>query len=146
MTARQAAPRLPARAGDGGPSTIDRCAVPSGSTWTTRSAVVDVTHRLAWLLHAGTVEYGPVPVALGRPGQETPTGRFHVVWKDREHVSGTYGIRMDYAVFFASGGIAFHEGPLDAPSHGCVHLRRADAARFFNILPVGARVEITGRS
>jgi hypothetical protein len=34
-------------------------------------------------------------------------------------------------VFFAVGGIAFHEGSLKSSSHGCIHLTM-DAARYYN--------------
>jgi lipoprotein-anchoring transpeptidase ErfK/SrfK len=33
-------------------------------------------------------------------------------------------------VIYAPGGIAFHEGSITEPSHGCVRLA-PDAARFF---------------
>ena len=50
--------------------------------------------------------------------------------------------RGTHAVFFAAGGIAFHEGPLDVPSHGCVHLAAADAIAFFDALKPGNEVDV----
>lgn len=97
---------------------------------------------MAWLQHDGEVTYGPVPVALGGPGHRTPKGTFRVAWKDAEHTSRTYGIDMPWSVFFAVGGIAFHEGPLDQASHGCVHLGTAAARRFFAELHPGDRVQV----
>ncbi|WP_370962338.1 L,D-transpeptidase [Amycolatopsis sp. cg9] len=111
------------------------CAVTTG-------ACVSLTQRLAWLLRDGHVVRGPVPAGFGPPEQATPAGSFHVVWKDREHRSGDYGTDMPNSVFFAAGGIAFHAGPLDAPSHGCVHLSDADSAAFFDGLNVGDTVEV----
>ena len=105
-------------------------------------ACVSRAHRVAWLQHDGRVTYGPVPVALGRASQPTPRGRFAVAWKDAEHTSSSYGIDMPFSVFFAAGGIAFHEGPLDEPSHGCVHLGRAAAEAFFGALAPGDRVQV----
>jgi lipoprotein-anchoring transpeptidase ErfK/SrfK len=48
---------------------------------------------------------------------------------------------MPYSVFF-NGGIAFHEGSLKAQSHGCVHLSRAAATKFFGHLSVGSTVQV----
>jgi hypothetical protein len=100
-------------------------------------ACVDTHRRTAWLVDSGDVRRGPVPVALGRPGHRTPHGRFHVEWKAPDWTSTEYGIPMPWSVFFATGGIAFHAGPLDERSHGCVHLRLRDAKRFFAGLAVG---------
>ncbi|MEV4150867.1 L,D-transpeptidase [Amycolatopsis sp. NPDC049691] len=111
------------------------CAVTTG-------ACVSLGQHLAWLLRDGRVVRGPVPAGFGPPGQTTPAGSFHVVWKDREHTSSEYGTNMPNSVFFAAGGIAFHAGPLDAPSHGCVHLTDADSAAFFDGLNVGDAVQV----
>ncbi|WP_033262263.1 L,D-transpeptidase [Amycolatopsis vancoresmycina] len=111
------------------------CAVATG-------ACVSLAQRLAWLVRDGRVVHGPVPAGFGPPDQATPAGSFHVVWKDREHRSSVYGTDMPNSVFFAAGGIAFHAGPLDAPSHGCVHLTDADSAAFFDGLKVGDAVQV----
>ena len=103
---------------------------------------MSTAHALAWLQRDGALTYGPVRVALGRASQPTPHGTFLVAWKDQVHTSRRYGIAMPYSVFFAAGGIAFHEGPLDVPSHGCVHLTHAAAAAFFAALERGDRVEV----
>ncbi len=47
---------------------------------------------------------------------------------------------MPYSVFFIAG-IAFHQGSLGATSHGCIHLSRAAAIRFFGSLEVGDVVQ-----
>lgn len=68
----------------------------------------------------------------GRPGHPTPIGRnFHITTIDRHHVSNLYNAPMPYSCFFAPA-IAFHEGSVTQPSHGCIHLLRADARRLFN--------------
>jgi hypothetical protein len=115
--------------------------VPSGCP-RAADACVSTKDRLAWLQDEGRVTYGPVRVSLGGPGHRTPKGSFRVAWKDEEHTSSSYGIEMPYSVFFAHGGIAFHEGSLDEPSHGCVHLDRAAAQRFFDALGHGDRVRV----
>jgi L,D-transpeptidase catalytic domain len=105
-------------------------------------ACVSLSQNLAWLLVDGGVEYGPVPITHGRPGQETPVGTFKVVWKDAVHTSSIYGDSMPHSVFFAAGGIAFHEGSLTEQSHGCVHLSPEVAKIFFDALPVRAAVQV----
>ena len=54
------------------------------------------------------------------------------------------GRPMPFAVFFAPGGIAFHEGDVNSPSAGCVRLDRANAERWYATLQVGDRVEVHG--
>nr|WP_042190088.1 L,D-transpeptidase [Kibdelosporangium sp. MJ126-NF4] len=105
-------------------------------------ACVSLSQNLAWLMKDGGVEYGPVPVTHGKPGHETPTGTFRVAWKDAVHTSSIYGLPMPHSVFFASGGIAFHEGPLTEQSHGCVHLSPEVAKIFFDALAPKAGVQV----
>jgi len=45
-------------------------------------------------------------------------------------------------VFFAEGGIAFHEGNKENPSAGCVKLVRNDAKAWFDFLKVGDQVQV----
>ena len=105
-------------------------------------ACVDIGAKKAWLQDADGVTRGPVPIETGQPGHLTPTGVFHVSWKADYTESTIYGLPMPHAVFFAAGGIAFHEGPLDSPSHGCVHLTAADATAFFAALNRGDEVDV----
>jgi len=106
-------------------------------------ACVDLGAKKAWLIEDGKVVRGPVPISPGAPGHETPKGAFSVEWKDTNHKSVEYdGAPMPFAVFFAEGGIAFHEGKLDGRSHGCVRLRHEDAVEFYNFLEVGDAVEV----
>jgi hypothetical protein len=106
-------------------------------------ACVHLDSRQAWLIHDGAVVRGPVPISPGGPERETPRGAFAVEWKNRHHKSAEFdGAPMPFAVFFAEGGIAFHEGDLGSPSAGCVRLAHEDAAAFFDALRVGDRVEV----
>ncbi|MGW4485292.1 L,D-transpeptidase [Amycolatopsis sp. NPDC004368] len=105
-------------------------------------ACASLSLRLAWLLKDGVVVHGPVAMEPGDASQPTPVGSFAVAWKDKVHTSSEYGDSMPNSVFFAAGGIAFHAGPLDKPSHGCVHLSDADSEVFFDGLPVGASVQV----
>lgn len=116
--------------------------VPSTPCTVTADACVDLVGEQAWLLVDGAVVRGPVPISSGGPGWETPTGTFAVEWKHIDHVSGEFGTPMPYSVFFAPGGIAFHEGPIDHPSAGCVRLPATDAPAFFDALAVGDEVQV----
>jgi L,D-transpeptidase catalytic domain len=121
---------------------LTRHAQPALRCVSTAHACVDLRHRLAWLQVDGKVTYGPVPTGTALPGHGTPRGVFRVEWKAEHWTSTEYGIPMPWSVFFAAGGIALHAGPLDAPSHGCVHLSPAAAHRFFDALVVGDRVDV----
>ena len=107
----------------------------------TARACIDLAHNKAWLLRGGVVEYGPVPITSGRAGYRTPVGMFRVLSRERLHLSRAFdNAPMPYSVFFISG-IAFHQGSLGVSSHGCIHLSRAAAVRFFGSLAVGDAVQ-----
>jgi hypothetical protein len=104
-------------------------------------ACIDLAHNKAWLLRGGVVEYGPVPITSGRSGYRTPVGTFRVLSKERVHLSRAFDdAPMPYSVFFIPG-IAFHQGSLSVTSHGCIHLSKAAAIRFFGSLARGDVVQ-----
>jgi hypothetical protein len=106
-------------------------------------ACVDLKTNTAWLIHDGDVTRGPVGISHGGQGKETPTGTFKVQWKDQNHKSAEYNnAPMPFSVFFAQGGIAFHEGNPKSLSAGCVHLAHDDAVAWFDDLQVGDEVQI----
>jgi hypothetical protein len=106
-------------------------------------ACVDLVTDRAWLIDHGKVVRGPVPIMPGDADDPTPVGTFHVQWKDQNHVSDMPNhAPMPFSVFFADGGVAFHEGSLYKPSYGCVHLAHDDAVAFFNALGIGDEVQV----
>lgn len=105
-------------------------------------ACVDLSANTAWLMHDGVVTYGGVPITSGKPGYETPTGTFHVTYKDIDHYSRAFNGPMPYSVFFTNTGVAFHQGSLGVQSHGCVHLSHAAAVTYYNTLHPGDVVEV----
>jgi hypothetical protein len=106
-------------------------------------ACVDLAAKQAWLLDDGAVVRGPVPISPGGSGHETPRGDFRVEWKNKHHRSKEFNdAPMPYAVFFAEGGIAFHEGNLNTPSAGCVRLAQAEASAFYDFLQVDDAVQV----
>lgn len=108
-------------------------------------ACIDTGLRISWLQNDGHITYGPVPIMPGSGGQwATPQGDFHVEWKAADFVSSEFNEPMPNSVFFAPGGIAFHQGPLAELSHGCVHLSHDASQYYFDNLPVGAEVAVFG--
>ncbi len=121
-----AAPRVP----------VNPCSITDG-------ACVRLSTSESWLITGGAIAYGPVPSAFGMAGYETPTGDFQVLHKVEHDWSVPYDQPMPFSVYFRDDGIAFHQGDLaPASSHGCVHLAEDAAAKFFDFLQPGARVQV----
>lgn len=109
----------------------------------TAKACVSLSTKQAWLQENGTTSYGPVPIASGKPGSETPVGVFQVQWKNADHRSSEFNnAPMPNAVFFTLNGVAFHEGSLQEQSNGCVHLSTTASKRFFDTLNPGDQVQV----
>jgi lipoprotein-anchoring transpeptidase ErfK/SrfK len=136
-----AAPAAPARPAPAAVPVKPR-AVPGTPCMSTARACVDLSANRAWLISGGAVQYGPVSITHGRAGYRTPPGTFKVSFKNINHRSSIYdNAPMPYSVFF-NGGIAFHQGSLKQLSHGCIHLSRAAAQKFFGTLGVGDVVQV----
>jgi L,D-transpeptidase catalytic domain len=134
----------PAAAPDNTPSGAP---VPGTPCTASAKACVDLATRQAWLVSGGAVTRGPVHMEPGAPDDPTPVGTFTVQWKDPHHVSDMPNhTPMPYSAFFASGGVAFHEGSLRNYSAGCVHLTHDDAVAFYDALQVGDQVQVQAGS
>lgn len=96
------------------------------------------------------------PVAVGRPGAETPLGRdFYVQWRfvPNDPFYGVFALETSaYAPLsdWPGGGIVGIHGT-NAPqligqavSHGCVRLRNAQAAKLRRLAPLGTPIDIVG--
>lgn len=106
----------------------------------TARACIDVDGKMAWMVEDGRVTYGPVPITTGKPGYETARGTHNVLRHVRHDHSIPFDSPMPYSTYFTVSGMAFHEGRLDEPSHGCVHLGQQAAAHFFEHLKVGDEI------
>lgn len=116
------------------------CAAAAAASGT--AACVDLSAHKAWILQGGKVVYGPVPMLPGRKGYATPTGTFHVLSKEKMHLSKEFdNAKMPNSVFFYPGD-AFHTGSLSVYSHGCIHLSAGASLKFFNTLHVGDVVQV----
>jgi L,D-transpeptidase catalytic domain len=138
------------------------------------AVVINLTEQTAYLLENGRVALVS-PIASGREGWGTPTGRFHIIKKDVNHVSGDFGLVVDsygrivnpnatpssrvppgchympapmpdYMQFGPFLGM--HGGYLPGypASHGCVRMPYDLAAEFFARVDVGTPVEVIGDS
>jgi hypothetical protein len=125
-----------------GPSSVAAVSVAGTPCTSAARACVDLDDRVAWLIANGSVVRGPVDVMTGDEKTPTPRGAFHVQWKAQEYTSRQYLSQMPYSVFFADGGIAFHEGRQDTYSGGCVKLTNEDAVAWFDFLQVGDQVQV----
>lgn len=116
------------------------CAAAAASAGT--AACVDLSAHKTWILQGGKVVYGPVSMLPGRKGYATPTGTFHVLSKEKVHLSKEFdNAPMPNSVFFYPGD-AFHTGSLSVYSHGCIHLSASSSLKYFNTLHVGDVVQV----
>jgi L,D-transpeptidase catalytic domain len=116
------------------PDTAQAAAAPCSAQ---AAACIDLSANQSWLMHDGVVTYGGVPITSGKPGFETPAGKFRVTYKDIDHWSKAYNAPMPYSVFFTQSGIAFHQGSLTDQSHGCIHLSPQAARTYFDTSSTG---------
>jgi lipoprotein-anchoring transpeptidase ErfK/SrfK len=110
--------------------------------------VVSIPRQLAYVYRGGAL-IGVSTVSTGRPGHSTPTGRFPILEKHREHYSNLYNSApMPFMQRLTMGGIALHAGqiPGHPASHGCVRLPLAFARNLFAVTAVGANVHILDAS
>ncbi|MCF7551917.1 L,D-transpeptidase [Pseudonocardia sp. WMMC193] len=127
--------------------------VPGTPCSVSAKSCVDLESQQAWLIQDGKVIRGPVRIASGGNGQETPVGHsLRVYRKDQNHLSQESRLPngnpapMPWSVFFEDGGIAFHSGSPDRSSGGCIHLEPADAEAWFNYLQIGDMVQVVKAS
>jgi lipoprotein-anchoring transpeptidase ErfK/SrfK len=140
----------------------------------TTRVIIDLSVQRAYLMEGSTVVL-VAPIASGKTGWSTPTGRFAVLSKDFDHRSRSFG-----SVLSASGrvinsnatprssvpqggyyrpapmpyymefypGLGMHAGYLPGypASHGCVRMPRDLAARFFERVHAGTRVDVIGNT
>ncbi|MDN5919595.1 MAG: L,D-transpeptidase [Pseudonocardia sp.] len=128
--------------GSDAPEVATGAPVPGTPCTASARACVDVAARVTWLLDGGEVVHGPVAMRPGDAEGPTPKGVFAVQWKAEQWTSRESYTQMPYSVFFAPGGVAFHQGSMDTPSAGCVKLSEAEAQRYFATLQVGDEVQV----
>ncbi len=105
-------------------------------------ACIRLSTNETWVVRGDKIVYGPVPITSGRQGYETPVGKFPVLRKVKKDWSKPYSAWMPNSVYFTESGIAFHEGSLTVPSHGCIHLGPEASLYYYNNLSIGETVQV----
>ncbi len=86
--------------------------------------VISITEQRAYLYRNGLL-MGVSTVSTGKKGNETPTGVFTILQKNKDHKSNLYNdAPMPFMQRLTWDGIALHAGKLPGypASHGCVRL------------------------
>jgi hypothetical protein len=127
-------------------------------------------HEQRAYFYKGSHVVGESPVSTGKPGFSTPPGKYHVIQKDKDHVSNLYGDYVDatggivqknvdankdpkpegaefrgapmtYFLRFTKG-YGMHAGyvPRYRASHGCISMPGEMAEHFFNAAEEGTPV------
>ena len=134
--------------------------------------VINLSGQQAYLIRDNKVIFTS-PISSGRTGWSTPRGSFHVISKDIDHRSRSFGSLVDAAgrvvnsnatpssrvpagghfrrapmPFYMefSPAVGMHGGYLPGypASHGCVRMPRDMAALFFERVQIGTPVTVTG--
>jgi ankyrin repeat protein len=83
-------------------------------------------------------------VSTGRPGYETPPGKYVITNKHRQWTSTLYDAEMPYFLRLNAGSIGLHQGavPNRPASHGCIRVPSGTAQKLFASARVGDLVTI----
>ncbi|GHH61852.1 L,D-transpeptidase [Lentzea cavernae] len=108
----------------------------------TDGACIQLSTNQSWVVRGDKIVHGPSKITHGRRGFETPLGNFPVLRKVKDEWSRPYNAPMPWSTYFTESGIAFHEGSLTDPSHGCIHLDPQAARYYFENLSIGETVQV----
>lgn len=109
-------------------------------------AEVLLDRQLLLVIHGDHV-IRAVPISSG-VGGGTPAGRYRIYSKAPSSWSKRFKVWLPWASYF-NAGIAFHgypDVPVVAASHGCVRVPLKFAREVYNLLPLGARVDVISTS
>ena len=118
----------------------DERGVPPGPTWVR----VDLSSQLVSVFRAGH-EIGTAVILYGAGGVPTPTGKFPILAKLKNHKSATYdNAPMPYTLRLTPDGVSIHGSNVrwGFATHGCVGVPEAFAAKLFAAMSVGDEVLI----
>jgi len=113
--------------------------VPAGPAWVR----VDLRSQLISVFRSGH-EIGTAVILYGADGVPTPTGRFPILAKLRNHRSATYDAPMPYTLRLTRDGVSIHGSNVrwGFATHGCVGVPTAFAAKLFDAVTKGDEVSI----
>jgi len=119
----------------------DDSGVPAGPTWIR----VDLDAQLLSVFRAGH-EIGTAVILYGADGVETPTGKFPILAKFKDHRSATYdNAPMPYTLRLTGDGVSIHASNVrwGYATHGCIGVPEAFAAKLFAAASLGDDVLIS---
>src|SRR5438874_1325868 len=114
--------------------------VPPGPAWIR----VDLHAQLMSVFRSGH-EIGTAVILYGADGLPTPTGKFPILAKLKDHKSITYdNAPMPYTLRLTSDGVSIHGSNVrwGFATHGCIGIPKAFAAKLFEVAKVGDEVLI----
>lgn len=113
--------------------------VPSGAIWIR----VDPKTQLISVFRAGH-EIGTAVILYGASDVPTPTGKFPILAKMKDHRSATYDAPMPYTLRLTADGVSIHASDVrwGYATHGCIGVPKAFAEKLFDVASVGDEVFI----
>jgi hypothetical protein len=117
--------------------------VPSGPTWIR----VDLKSQLVSVFRAGN-EIGTAVILYGGDGVPTPTGKFPILAKLKDHRSATYDAPMPYTLRLTRDGVSIHASNVrwGYATHGCIGVPEGFAEKLFAAASVGDEVLIVAKA
>ena len=111
--------------------------VPAGPTWVR----VDLKSQLISVFRSGH-EIGTAVILYGASSVPTPTGKFPILAKLKDHRSATYDAPMPYTLRLTSDGVSIHASDVrwGYATHGCIGIPAEFAAKLFDAMRVGDEV------
>jgi lipoprotein-anchoring transpeptidase ErfK/SrfK len=115
--------------------------VPRGPTWIR----VDLDSQLISVFR-GAHEIGTAVILHGADGLPTPTGKFPILAKIKDHRSATYDAPMPYTLRLTADGVAIHASNVrwGYATHGCIGVPMPFAAKLFAAASKGDEVLVIG--
>jgi len=114
--------------------------VPSGRVWIR----IDLKSQILSVFRSGH-EIGTAVILYGTDGLPTPTGKFPILAKMKDHRSATYGdAPMPYTLRLTNDGVSIHGSNVrwGFATHGCVGVPKDFAAKLFDAVSTGDEVLI----
>ena len=105
------------------------------------------SQRKIWMVQNGRILI-TLDARYGRSSMPIAEGVHSVYWKDKNHVSSTYGSPMPYSMFFYKGqaihySAGFAKNGWVGGSHGCINIRNMNGLKWlWNHTPTGRKVII----
>ena len=114
--------------------------VPPGPAWVR----VDLGSQILSVFRSGH-EIGTAVVLYGADGLPTPTGKFPILAKLKDHRSSTYdNAPMPYTLRLTGDGVSIHGSNVrwGLATHGCIGVPKDFAAKLFDVVKTGDEVLI----